>query len=83
MAPFGKSGVRRLASRATGSDDLSEARVGWLLRASEGDPSLIESLLVEGAWEKGGSPRRSERNERSVDSILGRLSSHAISFMES
>ena len=46
-------GVRAMACRATGGL-VSDERVAWLHEASEGSPALVESLLVEGVWERGG-----------------------------
>jgi Nif-specific regulatory protein len=48
-------GTRAMAVRATGGS-VSEERVRWLLDASEGSPAGVESLLIDGAWEKGGLP---------------------------
>jgi transcriptional regulator with GAF, ATPase, and Fis domain len=83
LKPLGKSAIRKLAERATGSSDLSEARLGWLLRASEGEPSIVESLLVEGTWEHGGRVQRSERLESSVDLRIGMLSKQTSDLMAS
>ena len=47
------AGVRAMACRATGGL-VSDERVSWLLTACDGSPALAESLLVEGAWERGG-----------------------------
>ena len=49
-------GVRAMACRATGGL-VSDERVSWLLTACEGSPALAESLLVDGAWERGGRAR--------------------------
>ena len=59
-------GVRAMARRATGGS-VSEERVRWLLAASEGSPAVVEALLVDGAWERGGrgGRRRAPRWRRS------------------
>jgi Nif-specific regulatory protein len=49
-------GVRAMARRATGGL-VSDERIAWLLTACEGSPALAESLLVDGAWERGGRVR--------------------------
>jgi transcriptional regulator with GAF, ATPase, and Fis domain len=82
LKPLGRSGIRELAERATGSGELSEARLRWLAHASEGDPLLVEGLLVEGAWEKGGRRRRSASLEHSIQTQLDRLSQEASGWME-
>jgi Nif-specific regulatory protein len=57
LAPLGSAGIKAMAERATGTRGASESRVEWLLEASEGNPLVAESLLVEGVWEKGGRTR--------------------------
>ncbi len=82
LKPLGRSGIRELAERAIGSGELSEARLRWLARVSEGDPLLVEALLVEGAWEKGGGSRRSASLEHSIRRQLDRLSKEASGWMQ-
>ncbi len=53
LGPLDAGGVRAMASRATGGF-VSDERVTWLLDACEGSPSVAETLLVEGIWERGG-----------------------------
>jgi Nif-specific regulatory protein len=53
LRPLGKPGVRAMALRASGAASVSDARVDWLVRRSDGSPLEVESLLVEGAWEEG------------------------------
>ncbi|MCP3978891.1 MAG: protein kinase [bacterium] len=55
LGPLDESGIRAMARRATGGE-VAEQRVRWLHRASQGVPATAESLLVEGAWEKGRAP---------------------------
>ena len=66
LEPFGSDGVRAMAARATGTGTVTEPRVEWLLDASEGNPLVVESLLVEGVWEKGGRARRSATIAESI-----------------
>jgi Nif-specific regulatory protein len=82
LRPLDAAGVRALAERATGSPDLSEARLRWLTRAAEGNALLAEALLVEGAWEKGGRSRKSGILERSVRARLNLLSVTATAWLE-
>ena len=74
--------IREVAQRATASKELSEARLRWLERSSEGSPLLVESLLVEGAWEKGGRRPRSETVEHSVLARLDLFSPAASRWLE-
>jgi len=53
-----EAAIAEMAQRATGGAELSDARLRWLIRASEGSPLLAESLLVEDVWEKGGREAR-------------------------
>jgi len=71
LEPLGSAGVKAMAERATGTRGVSESRVEWLLDASEGNPLVAESLLVEGVWEKGGRARGAEATI--ARSIAGRV----------
>src|SRR4029078_9735973 len=44
-----------MACRATGAI-VADERVHWLVQASGGVPALVETLLIQGAWERGGRP---------------------------
>ena len=57
LGPIDADGVRAMACRATGSL-VSDERVQWLVEASEGSPAAVESLLIEGVWERGGRMRK-------------------------
>lgn len=82
LEPFEASGIRAVAERATGSGVISEARVKWLLEASDGSPALAEALLVEGAWEKGGRTRKVLAMDRVSDGRLDLLSPAARRWLE-
>ena len=82
LEPLDAKGIRALAERATGNRSLAEARVRWLARTSEGNPLLVEALLVDGVWEKGGRGARSRILEQSVRSRLGLLSAQGLAWLE-
>jgi transcriptional regulator with GAF, ATPase, and Fis domain/tetratricopeptide (TPR) repeat protein len=82
LEPLDSAAIRAVAQRATGSKELSEARLRWLERGSEGNPLLVESLLVEGAWEKGGRGPRSAILGRTGLARLESLSKTAGNWLE-
>jgi Nif-specific regulatory protein len=82
LAPLDEEGIRALAERATGGSDLSQARLGWMTRASEGNPLVAESLLVEGTWERGGERKTARILEHSFEARLDLLSGKARSWLE-
>jgi transcriptional regulator with GAF, ATPase, and Fis domain len=51
LGSLDENGIRAMASRATGAS-VADERVRWLLETSDGVPAVVESLLVEGAWER-------------------------------
>jgi len=53
---LGENDLRAMAARAA-RGEVSDERVQWLLQASEGSPAVAETLLIEGAWERGGESR--------------------------
>lgn len=83
LAPLGLEGLRSFAERAAGHGLVSEPRLQWLLEASEGNPLVAESLLVEGAWERGHKALASRSIAESVATRLGALSGAARSWLES
>ena len=54
LSPLGESGLAAMIDRASAGRSAAQARVKWLLDASEGNAGAAESLLVEGVWEKHG-----------------------------
>jgi hypothetical protein len=82
LEPLDAAGVRALAERATGSGAISEARVKWLLEASEGSPLAVEALLVEGVWERGGRTRKALAMDRSAAGRLELLSEPGRAWLE-
>ena len=76
-----RDGLRAMARRATGSQ-VSEERVEWLLEVSEGEPALAESLLIDGAWERGASEIPAGRREPVPVGRLEMLSGAARNWLE-
>lgn len=74
LRPLDESGIRALVQRATRSSALSEARLRWLVDASEGNPLLAEAMLVDDTWTRRARGQRSTTLERSVDVRLDLLS---------
>ncbi len=59
---LGAEAIRAMASRAAGGA-VSEERVQWLLEASEGSCGRVDSLLISGAWERGGRTAKGETRD--------------------
>jgi len=82
IGPLGSDAIRAVAERATGSRALSAARVSWLSSVSEGNPLLVEAMLVEGAWETTGRTRPPEVLERSIQARWNLLTPEARDWLE-
>jgi serine/threonine-protein kinase PknK len=54
--------IRAMATRAAGGA-VSEERVQWILEASEGSSARADSLLISGAWERGGQAGSKEAGD--------------------
>ncbi|MDH3264702.1 MAG: GAF domain-containing protein, partial [Paracoccaceae bacterium] len=80
LGPLDVDGIRALAERAAGGT-VSQGRVAWLHKASEGDPQLAEALLVEGAWEKGGRATRQFTLDRAVAVRLEQMSPSGVAWL--
>ena len=52
LAPLDEQGLKAMIERATAGLASAQARVRWLLDASEGNAGAAEAILVEGAWDK-------------------------------
>ena len=83
LSSLDANAIRALAERALGGGELSETRLRWLAKNSDGNPAMAEALLVEGAWERGGRGRPSGALERSVHSRLEMLSESGRRWIES
>jgi tetratricopeptide (TPR) repeat protein len=81
LEPLDSGGIRAMASRATGGDSVSESRVKWLRRNSEGNPLVAESLLVEGAWEQRSRRKTHTSLAESVALRLAMLSPEALEWL--
>ena len=82
LLPFDRDEVAEVARRATGTTSLAPQRVRWLHEASEGNPLLLETLLVEEGWEKGGKAATHRTLEASVASRITALSRPARDWLE-
>ncbi len=83
LRPLGPSSIERVVQRATGTPSATPQQVAWLQEMSEGNALLLESAIVDFAWE-----RRSERAthptlEQSVRTRLAALSDPARRWIES
>ncbi len=82
LGSLDSTAMRAIAERAVGSTAISEARVRWLLQASEGNPARAEALLVAGAWEKGGRSGLPPPADASAAGRLELLSDSARSWLQ-
>jgi transcriptional regulator with GAF, ATPase, and Fis domain len=82
LPPLGRESTGKLAERATGNTALSDSRLNWLLDTSEGNPLMLEALLVEAVWDKGGGKRSARILERSVVARLNLLSETSLVWLE-
>ncbi len=81
LGPLGLEGIRAMARRAAGAP-VSDARVEWLLEASEGSPARAEALLIDGAWERGHHARRGDARLAAPRGRLAMLSPEARAWLE-
>jgi transcriptional regulator with GAF, ATPase, and Fis domain len=82
LAPMAEPGLKALIERATAGRSSAQARVKWLLDASEGNAGAAEALLVEGVWEKHGKVPVAVALEQSIRRRLDALSPEARAWME-
>src|SRR6185295_15788908 len=82
LEPLDLDGARAMAQRASGNAAVSDARVTWLLEVSEGNPQTLESLLVEGLWEKGARARKAFVPKASRATHLDLLSKDGTAWLE-
>ncbi len=54
LRPMGRRDVAEVVRRATGASPADE-HLDWLLEVSGGNPLVLETALVDGAWEQGKS----------------------------
>jgi transcriptional regulator with GAF, ATPase, and Fis domain/tetratricopeptide (TPR) repeat protein len=78
---LGEDGIRAMAARAA-RGEVSDERVQWLLQASEGSPAVAETLLIEGAWERGGESRPLRKHALLPEGRLEMLSSSARAWLD-
>ncbi len=82
LAPLGEAGLKAMIERATAGQSSAQARVKWLLDASEGNAGAAEALLVEGVWERKGRVPVAAVLEQSIQRRLDALSPEARAWME-
>jgi Nif-specific regulatory protein len=82
LAPLGQPGLKAMIERATAGQSSAQARVKWLLDASEGNAGAAEALLVEGVWERKARIPASVVLEQSIRRRLDALSPEARAWME-
>jgi transcriptional regulator with GAF, ATPase, and Fis domain len=82
LAPLGQRGLKAMIERATAGQSSAQARVKWLLDASEGNAGAAEALLVEGVWERKARIPASAVLEQSIRRRLDALSPEARAWME-
>jgi Nif-specific regulatory protein len=82
LDPLAADAVAEVAQRATGTATVSPQRARWLVEASEGNPLLLETLLVDESWEKGGRSATHRTLEESVAARVEALSPSARAWLE-
>jgi Nif-specific regulatory protein len=82
LAPLGEPGLKSMIERATAGQSSAQARVKWLLDASEGNAGAAEALLVEGVWERKARIPVAAVLEQSIRRRLDALSPEARAWME-
>ncbi len=82
LAPLGQPGLKAMIERATAGQSSAQARVKWLLDASEGNAGAAEALLVEGVWERKARIPAASVLEQSIQRRLDALSPEARAWME-
>ena len=82
LVPLGEPGLKAMIERATAGQSSAQARVKWLLDASEGNAGAAEALLVEGVWERKARIPVAEVLEKSIRRRIDALSPEARAWME-
>ena len=82
LEPLGQPGLKAMIERATAGQSSAQARVKWLLDASEGNAGAAEALLVEGVWERKARIPAADVLEQSIRRRLDALSPAARAWME-
>jgi transcriptional regulator with GAF, ATPase, and Fis domain len=81
LAPLGRNGIAAMARRAL-RGGVSDARLDWLLEASEGSPARAEALLIEGSWERGRPAREAGARGEALRGRTAMLSAEAKAWLE-
>jgi Nif-specific regulatory protein len=82
LAPMREPGLKAMIDRASAGQSSAQARVKWLLDASEGNAGAAEALLVEGVWERKARIPAATVLEQSIKRRLDALSAEARAWLE-
>ena len=74
LNPMESGAIEKMVARVGHRGSVSAAHVQWLERVSEGNALLLESMLVERAWQNPDLVTRHPTLEQSVASRVDRLS---------
>jgi Nif-specific regulatory protein len=83
LAPMAEPGLKAMIERATAGQSSAQARVKWLLDASEGNAGAAEALLVEGVWERKARIPVAAALEQSIRRRLDALTPEAAAWLQS
>ena len=81
LGPLDLDGVTAAIERCSGARGVAEARSRWVHEVTGGDPVLVETLLVDGAWEKRGRRREPLALGRAVASRVEWLTPPATAWL--
>ena len=81
LGALDREGTADVVRRATGTS-AADPRLTWLLEASGGNPLLLETLVVDGAWERGKAAPPHPSIEDSIRKRIARLETDARSWLE-
>jgi len=70
LDPLESTSIQRVVARATGGGEATRQQADYLLETTGGSPLLLETLLVEGAWDKRDQVVRHESLEADVAARL-------------
>jgi Nif-specific regulatory protein len=82
LNPMDSDAIEKAVARVGHHESVPSAHVKWLEKASEGNALLLESLLVERAWQNPDRQTRHPTLEQSVASRLDRMTPDARRWLE-
>ena len=83
LSPLGQDSIQNVVERVSGPLDHSSPQLSWLTRESEGNPLVLESLLIDEAWEGRETRATHPTLEQSVRHRCELLSPAAQRWLES